>query len=64
MVVARDADDAELAAFVRSGRLPPVLALTPSQMEHVRGGRLDVAVVRGVMPEAVLSVWLDGDRPR
>jgi len=55
--VARDASDAELTSFLRTGRLPDLISLTPRQMEHVRGGRMNLTASRGIAPELVLSCW-------
>ncbi len=55
--VASESDD-ELLAFMRSGRLPDLIALTPRQMEYVRGGRLAVTETHGLAPEAILApLW-------
>lgn len=55
--VASESDD-ELLAFLRSGRLPDLIALTPRQMEYVRGGRLAVTETRGLAPETILApLW-------
>src|SRR3954470_16083662 len=55
--VAAETDD-ELLAFMRSGRLPDPIALTPRQMEYVRGGRLAVTETRGLAPETILApLW-------
>lgn len=53
--VAKDSDDAELSRFLRTGRLPEVVSLTPRQMEYVRGGRLAVTETRGVAPATILA---------
>ena len=50
--------DEELVAFLRRGRLPDVIALTPRQMEYVRGGQLAVTETRGLAPETLLApLW-------
>lgn len=55
--VAGESDD-ELLAFMRSGRLPDLIALSPRQMEYVRGGRLAVTETRGIAPETILApLW-------
>ena len=55
--VAAESDD-DLLAFMRSGRLPDLIALTPRQMEYVRGGRLAVTETRGLAPETILApLW-------
>lgn len=55
--VAAETDD-ELLAFMRSGRLPDLIGLTPRQMEYVRGGRLAVTETRGLAPETILApLW-------
>lgn len=53
-VVAKDSDDVELSRFLRTGRLPDVVSLTPRQMEYVRGGRLSLTGTRGVAPATIL----------
>ncbi|HEY1553564.1 MAG TPA: hypothetical protein VGF94_01960 [Kofleriaceae bacterium] len=52
--VANDSDDAELSRFLRTGRLPEIVSLTPRQMEYVRGGRLTVTETRGLAPATIL----------
>ncbi len=50
--------DEDLVAFLRRGRLPEVIALTPRQMECVRGGQLAVTETRGLTPETLLApLW-------
>lgn len=56
--VARQADDDEFGVFVRTGRLPGMIALGPREMEHVRGGRLAVTDIRGVTPADALMAWI------
>ena len=53
--VAKESDDAELSRFLRTGRLPEVVSLTPRQMEYVRGGQLSVTQTRGVAPATILA---------
>ena len=53
--IARDASGEELTTFLRTGRLPEVVVLSPAQMEHVRGGRLDLTATRGIVPAQVLE---------
>ena len=55
--IARDGTDAELTSFLRTGRLPELLALSPRQMEQVRGGRMNLTASRGIAPEVVLACW-------
>jgi hypothetical protein len=52
--VAKDSNDAELSRFLRTGRLPELVCLTPRQMEYVRGGRLNVTETRGLAPARIL----------
>jgi hypothetical protein len=52
--VAAETDDAELSRFLRTGRLPELLALTPKQMEYVRGGTLTLTATRGLAPATIL----------
>jgi hypothetical protein len=54
-VVAKDSDDAELSRFLRTGRLPDIVALTPRQMDLVRGGRLILTGTRGLAPATILA---------
>jgi hypothetical protein len=54
-LVAKDSEDAELSRFLRTGRLPDVVALTPRQMEYVRGGRLVLTGTRGLAPATILA---------
>ena len=54
-LVAKDTDDSELSRFLRTGRLPDLVALTPRQMEYVRGGRLTLTATRGLAPATILS---------
>lgn len=58
VAVARQASAEEVSSFLRTGRLPEVLRLTPRQMEHVRGGRTNLTASRGIAPELVVEAWV------